>query len=60
MAPKGQHHQLANLTDPEHLKAHGLKIKGDHIVTDDGDEEVIRPLTDNEKRGLGRPFETGH
>ncbi len=43
----------ADLTDPAVLRACGLKRKGAHVVTDDGDEEHVHAYTADEKKKLG-------
>ena len=52
---KGQHpkHAVADFTNPDHLKAFGLKLKGRKIVSDDGAEEEHGELTDEQAKKIG-------
>jgi hypothetical protein len=44
--PKATYHEQADFTNPEHLKAHGLRLSGRDILVDDARGAKIGELTE--------------
>jgi len=53
MADKTQVHEHADMANPEHRKAHGLKLEGRKLVIDDGSGVEIGELSDDEAKRAG-------
>jgi hypothetical protein len=53
MATKKQEHEHADMTNPDHLKAHGLKLVGRDIVIDDGSGVVLGQISDEDAARAG-------